>query len=119
MVWGMLLKTFSHNLYALSVLKGGLVLDFWSSSGQNFSWCHLTRGGVESEQLKNLIELLTPIVLTSNPDMYTWDYDPSGTFLVNSARRHIDSYTLSDRGVVTPQNKHAPIKVSIFCGDCY
>lgn len=57
---------------------------------------------MESEQLKNLIELLTPIVLTSNPDMYTWDYDPSGTFLVNSARRHIDSYTLSDRGVVTP-----------------
>lgn len=47
------------------VSQGALVRDFWSSAGWTFSWRHPIRGGVKGLQFENLMDLLTPVVMTS------------------------------------------------------
>ena len=98
---GVLFKMQFHRLFSLSLLKDGLVSDFWTSGGWNFSWRRGIREGVEAEQLESLIQILTPIQLTSIPDRWSWSLDPSGVFSVSSMRRYIDSISPSVSGVGT------------------
>ncbi|CAH1426155.1 unnamed protein product [Lactuca virosa] len=95
-VWcgGVLFKTQFPRLYSLSLMKDGLVAYFWTSSGWNFFWRRHIRGGIEAEQFQSLMQILTPIQLSSTPDRWSWSLDPSGVFSVNSMRRHIDSLSL-------------------------
>nr|KAJ0223012.1 hypothetical protein LSAT_V11C200087660 [Lactuca sativa] len=88
-VWcgGVLFKTHFHRLFSLSLLKDGLVSDFWPFGGWNFSWKRGIRGGVETEQLESFMQILTPIQLTSIPNRWSWSLDPSGVFSISSMIR--------------------------------
>nr|KAJ0189439.1 hypothetical protein LSAT_V11C800425000 [Lactuca sativa] len=43
------------------------------------------RGGGESMQLENILSILSSVVLSTVPDKWSWDLDPSGCFSVKSA----------------------------------
>nr|KAJ0216551.1 hypothetical protein LSAT_V11C300119760 [Lactuca sativa] len=115
-VWcgGVLFKTQFHRLFSLSLLKDGLVSDFWTFGGWNFLWRCGIRGGVETEQLESLMQILTPIQLTSIPNNWSWSLDPSGVFSVSSMRRYIDSISLLISGVGTRWNRNCETACQIW-----
>lgn len=94
--------------------NNALGMEFWSSSGRDFSWQGPIRGGIETFQFQSFLELLSSMELGSQPDRWNWELDNSGIFSVSSIRRYIDDFRLLVGGIVTRWNKFVPIKVNVL-----
>ncbi|GJS15090.1 RNA-directed DNA polymerase, eukaryota [Tanacetum coccineum] len=71
------------------------------------------RGGVESQQLDHLLELLGSVILSNMEDRWFWDLNGVGVFRVKDVRNLLDESFLPK--VEVPRwIKSIPIKVNVF-----
>nr|GEX97041.1 RNA-directed DNA polymerase, eukaryota [Tanacetum cinerariifolium] len=78
-----------------------------------FSFRRNTRGGVEQEQLGDLVTLMHDVSLSPMADRWTWALENSGEFTVSSVRKHIDDKLIPRVGSKTRWIKYVPIKVNV------
>ncbi|GJW56145.1 hypothetical protein Tco_0102876 [Tanacetum coccineum] len=71
------------------------------------------RGGAESNQLDELLEVIRHVSLSASVDGRKWELDISG-FSVSSARSYIDEHTLLGSFTSTRWLRCIPIKVNVF-----
>ncbi|GKA34396.1 RNA-directed DNA polymerase, eukaryota [Tanacetum coccineum] len=72
------------------------------------------RGGVESQQLDHLLELLGSVILSNMEDRWFWDLNGVGVFRVKDVRNLLDESFLPKVEVPTRWIKSIPIKVNVF-----
>nr|GEW19668.1 RNA-directed DNA polymerase, eukaryota [Tanacetum cinerariifolium] len=72
------------------------------------------RGGLESTQLSQLLDLLDSVVLSNSDDRWVWDLNGEGIFQVKDARILLDDFFLPKAGTPTRWVKSIPIKLNIF-----
>ncbi|GKC18528.1 RNA-directed DNA polymerase, eukaryota [Tanacetum coccineum] len=72
------------------------------------------RGGVEADQLDNIMEMVQSKVLSDIDDRWIWDLNGEGVFRVKDARDLLDEALLPKVNVATRWIKTVPIKVNIF-----
>ncbi|GJY51303.1 RNA-directed DNA polymerase, eukaryota [Tanacetum coccineum] len=72
------------------------------------------RGGVETQQLENIQELVRSKVLSNVDDRWAWDLNGDGDFCVKDARDLVDEVLLPKENVATRWIKTIPIKVNVF-----
>ncbi|GJR26099.1 RNA-directed DNA polymerase, eukaryota [Tanacetum coccineum] len=78
------------------------------------SFRRLVRGGVESQQLDHLLELLGSVILSNMEDRWFWDLNGVGVFRVKDVRNLLDESFLPKVEVPTRWIKSIPIKVNVF-----
>nr|GEX88094.1 RNA-directed DNA polymerase, eukaryota, reverse transcriptase zinc-binding domain protein [Tanacetum cinerariifolium] len=76
-----------------------------------FSFRRNTRGGVEQEQLGDLVTLMHDVSLSPMADR--WALENSREFTVSSVRKHIDDKLILGVGSKTRWIKYVPIKVNV------
>nr|GEX19224.1 hypothetical protein [Tanacetum cinerariifolium] len=105
-------------LYALENNKDYSVAD--KMQGEiALSFRRLVRGGVESQQLENIQELVRSKVLSNVDDRWAWDLNGDGEFRVKDARDLVDEILLPKENVSTRWIKSIPIKVNVFAWKLY
>nr|GEZ77976.1 putative RNA-directed DNA polymerase, eukaryota, reverse transcriptase zinc-binding domain protein [Tanacetum cinerariifolium] len=72
------------------------------------------RGGLESTQLSQLLDLLDSMVLPNLDDRWVWDLNGDGIFQVKDARILLDDFFLPKAVTPTRWVKSIPIKLNIF-----
>ncbi|GKB72864.1 RNA-directed DNA polymerase, eukaryota [Tanacetum coccineum] len=72
------------------------------------------RGGVESQQLIQLQELISTSILANAEDRWVWDLNGSGSFRVSDVRNLLDEFFLPKDEIATRWIKFIPIKVNVF-----
>ncbi|GJZ58960.1 RNA-directed DNA polymerase, eukaryota [Tanacetum coccineum] len=72
------------------------------------------RGGVESQQLIQLQELISTSILANAEDQWLWDLHGSGSFRVSDVRNLLDEFFLPKDKIATRWIKFIPIKVNVF-----
>ncbi|GJW17013.1 RNA-directed DNA polymerase, eukaryota [Tanacetum coccineum] len=72
------------------------------------------RGGVETQQLENIQDLVRSKVLSNVDDRWAWDLNGGGDFCVKDARDLVDEVLLPKENVATRWIKTIPIKVNVF-----
>nr|GEY33881.1 RNA-directed DNA polymerase, eukaryota [Tanacetum cinerariifolium] len=77
------------------------------------------RGGVEEEQLHQLVELVGSISLSISNDRWAWLLGSYGEFSVHSARTYIDEIILPTVGDSTRWVKVVSIKINILAWKVY
>nr|GFC72068.1 hypothetical protein [Tanacetum cinerariifolium] len=90
-------RTFPR-LYALEIRKGITVADKLIDATFVASFHRSPRGGVEEEQLYQLVELVGSISLSISNDRWAWPFGSSGEFSIHSARTYIDDILLPTVG---------------------
>ncbi|GKC08592.1 RNA-directed DNA polymerase, eukaryota, partial [Tanacetum coccineum] len=74
----------------------------------------LPRGGIESEQYRNLSDAVSDIILPQMHDRWSWSLNASREFSVCSVRNVIDDVYLPKSEVPTRWVKEVPIKINIL-----
>ena len=100
-------------LYALELSKSVSVAKKIQNSVVS-SFRRPVRGGIESFQMEQLLEMLTSVILSDSRDRWVWDLNGNGVFCVRDARCLIDEFFLPSSNVATHWIKQIPIKVNIF-----
>nr|GEZ54817.1 hypothetical protein [Tanacetum cinerariifolium] len=72
------------------------------------------RGGVESQQLEIIKDLVRLMVLSNVDDRWAWDLNGDGDFCIKDARDLMDEVLLPKENVATRWIKTIPIKVNVF-----
>lgn len=72
------------------------------------------RGGAEDEQFLLLQSRLVDLILPQLHDRWSWSFDASGKFSVNSVRNLVDDMFLPMEDVPTRWVKVIPIKINVF-----
>ncbi|GJV88518.1 RNA-directed DNA polymerase, eukaryota [Tanacetum coccineum] len=72
------------------------------------------RGGVESQQLSLLHDLISSTLLSNVEDRWVWNLNGSGLFRVSDIRNLVDETFLPKDEVATRWIKYIPIKINIF-----
>nr|GEX22354.1 RNA-directed DNA polymerase, eukaryota [Tanacetum cinerariifolium] len=72
------------------------------------------RGGVESQQLFQLQELISTSILSNAEDRWVWDLNGSDSFRVRDVRNLLDEFFLPKDEIATRWIKFIPIKVNVF-----
>ncbi|GJX08641.1 putative ribonuclease H-like domain-containing protein [Tanacetum coccineum] len=72
------------------------------------------RGGVESNQFCDLLNIIRGISLSDQRDFWQWSVDSAKGYTVASARSLIDSAILETGSEATRWNRNIPIKVNVF-----
>nr|GEW79171.1 RNA-directed DNA polymerase, eukaryota [Tanacetum cinerariifolium] len=107
-------------LYTLESCKRITVGEKTRQPSLEFSFRRNTIGGVEQEQLGDLVTLMHDVSLSPMADRWTWALENSGEFIVSSVRKHIDDKLIPGVGSKTRFNvsrrgKHID---SIMCAVC-
>ncbi|GJY78322.1 hypothetical protein Tco_0484123 [Tanacetum coccineum] len=84
------------------------------SEGLNSSLRRPVRGGVESQQLSLLNDLVSSVSLSNSEDRWVWNLNGSGLFRVCDIRNLLDEKFLPKVEVATRWIKYIPIKINIF-----
>nr|GEX20161.1 cysteine-rich receptor-like protein kinase [Tanacetum cinerariifolium] len=100
-------------LYTLESCKRITVGEKMRQPSLEFSFRRNTRGGVEQEQLGDLVTLMHDVSLSPMADRWTWALENSGEFIVLSVRKHIDDKLIHRVGSKTRWIKYVPIKVNV------
>ncbi|GKC12718.1 RNA-directed DNA polymerase, eukaryota [Tanacetum coccineum] len=100
-------------IYTLELNKDICVADKLQSS-VDLSLRRSVRGGVESHQLEQLLELLGLVILSNSCDRWYWDLNGNGFFCVKDVRNLLDDFFLPKADVATRWIKQIPIKINIF-----
>ncbi|GJZ50409.1 RNA-directed DNA polymerase, eukaryota [Tanacetum coccineum] len=72
------------------------------------------RGGIESQQLSLLHDLISSTLLSNVEDRWVWNLNGSGLFRVSDIRNLVDETFLPKDEVATRWIKYIPIKINIF-----
>nr|GEZ47374.1 RNA-directed DNA polymerase, eukaryota [Tanacetum cinerariifolium] len=80
----------------------------------DMSFRRQVRGGVESQQLEIIKDLVRLKVLSNVDDRWAWDLNGDGDFCVKDARDLVDEVLLPKENVATRCIKTIPIKVNVF-----
>ncbi|GJW89447.1 RNA-directed DNA polymerase, eukaryota [Tanacetum coccineum] len=107
------LKYLFPRLYALESIKESSVADKLQAHIAS-SFRRAVRGGVETQQLNHLLDLLGSVILSNMDDRWVWDLNGDGVFRVKDARNLLDETFLPKDDVPTRWIKCVPIKVNIF-----
>ncbi|GJV94416.1 RNA-directed DNA polymerase, eukaryota [Tanacetum coccineum] len=107
------LKYLFPRLYALESIKESSVVDKLQAHIAS-SFSRAVRGGVETQQLNHLLDLLGSVILSNTDDRWVWDLNGDGVFRVKDARNLLDETFLPKDDVPTRWIKCVPIKVNIF-----
>nr|GEV11058.1 ribonuclease H-like domain-containing protein [Tanacetum cinerariifolium] len=100
-------------LFALDVNKEGTVTSKLSVPLSS-SFRRDVRGGAESEQLSQCLNILGSVVLSNSEDRYFWDLNGDGEFRVKDIRLLLDDAFLPKDDSPTRWVKSIPIKINIF-----
>ncbi|GJX46125.1 RNA-directed DNA polymerase, eukaryota [Tanacetum coccineum] len=100
-------------LYALYINKECTVADKMVASFTS-SFRREVRGGAESLQLTQILDLLGTVILSNMEDRWIWDLNGDGDFCVKDVRNLLDVTFLSKADSPTRWIKTIPIKVNIF-----
>nr|GEU91165.1 RNA-directed DNA polymerase, eukaryota [Tanacetum cinerariifolium] len=80
----------------------------------DISFRRQVRGGVESQQLEIIKDLVRLKVLSNVDDRWAWDLNGDGDFCVKDARDLVDEVLLPKQNVATRWIKTIPIKMNVF-----
>nr|GFA30669.1 RNA-directed DNA polymerase, eukaryota [Tanacetum cinerariifolium] len=72
------------------------------------------RGGADSEQLSQCLNILGSVILSNSEDRYFWDINGDGEFRVKDIRLLLDDAFLPKDDSSTRWVKSIPIKINIF-----
>ncbi|GJX59712.1 RNA-directed DNA polymerase, eukaryota [Tanacetum coccineum] len=86
----------------------------WGGVCLSFTFRRPIRGGIESQQMDSLNDLLQTIVLSDSNDRWVCDLAGDGSFCVKDIRNRIDDVILPSTPIPTRWLKIIPIKVNIF-----
>nr|GEU33183.1 protein CDC73 homolog [Tanacetum cinerariifolium] len=100
-------------LYTLESCKRITVGEKMRQPSLEFSFRRNTRGGVEQEQLWDLVTLMHDVNLSPMADRWMWALENSREFTVSSVRKHIDDKLIPGVGSKTRWIKYVPIKVNV------
>nr|GEU39486.1 RNA-directed DNA polymerase, eukaryota, reverse transcriptase zinc-binding domain protein [Tanacetum cinerariifolium] len=100
-------------LYTLESCKRITVGEKMRQPSLEFSFRGNIRGGMEQEQLGDLVTLMHDVSLSPMADRWTWALENSGEFTVSSVRKHIDDKLIPGVGSKTRWIKYVPIKVNV------
>ncbi|GJY29847.1 RNA-directed DNA polymerase, eukaryota [Tanacetum coccineum] len=100
-------------LYALDINKECTVADKMVASFTS-SFRREVRGGAESLQLTQILDLLGTVILSNMEDRWIWDLNGDGEFCVKDVRNLLDATFLPKADSPTRWIKTIPIKVNIF-----
>ncbi|GJZ99921.1 RNA-directed DNA polymerase, eukaryota [Tanacetum coccineum] len=100
-------------LYALDINKECTVADKMVASFTS-SFRREVRGGAESLQLTQILDLLGTVILSNMEDRWIWDLNGDGEFCVKDVRNLLDVTFLPKADSPTRWIKTIPIKVNIF-----
>nr|GEU89024.1 hypothetical protein [Tanacetum cinerariifolium] len=95
------LRNHFPRLYNLESCKWITVGEKMRQPSLEFSFRRNTRGGVEQEQLGDLVKLMHDVSLSPMADRWTWALENSGEFTVSSVRKHIDDKLIPGVGSKT------------------
>nr|GEZ80181.1 RNA-directed DNA polymerase, eukaryota, reverse transcriptase zinc-binding domain protein [Tanacetum cinerariifolium] len=107
-------KTRFHRLYALEDQKKISVSEKMRQLDVAHSFRRRPRGGIEQDQLTNLVELMQDVSLTPMHDRWRWSLCSDGEFRVATVRKYIDEKMLPVIGAKTRWCKFLPIKINVF-----
>nr|GEZ04539.1 RNA-directed DNA polymerase, eukaryota [Tanacetum cinerariifolium] len=107
------LKFLFPRLYALESIKESSVANKLQAHIAS-SFRRAVRGGVETQQLNHLLDLLGSVILSNMEDRWVWDLNGDGVFRVKDAHNLLDETFLPKDDVTTRWIKCVPIKVNIF-----
>nr|GEU58001.1 RNA-directed DNA polymerase, eukaryota, nucleotide-binding alpha-beta plait domain protein [Tanacetum cinerariifolium] len=107
------LKTLYTRIYALEAEKNISVAAKFVLPSFCSSLRRIPRGGVEQNQLSELLAILEGLVLPNMLDRRSWSLSGSGEFSVSSIRKLIDDHTLKAISSKTRWIKIVPIKINI------
>ena len=79
-----------------------------------FSWRCQIRGGAETDQHNNILDISSLVSVGSQRDKWVWSFDHLCQFSVISARRVIDVHRLPQGGMPTRWNRFVPIKINVL-----
>ncbi|GJV40469.1 RNA-directed DNA polymerase, eukaryota, reverse transcriptase zinc-binding domain protein [Tanacetum coccineum] len=108
------LKHAYPRLYSLELNKHISMASKFSDSSLIASFRRPPRGGVEADQLQQLISDTSLVILHNANDRWTWRLDSLGVFSVKSVREFIDDSFLPKADSCTRWVKYVPIKINIF-----
>nr|GEX12039.1 RNA-directed DNA polymerase, eukaryota [Tanacetum cinerariifolium] len=111
---GLTLKMCFPRLYALEICNDITVASKVCDHSFTSSLCRQPRGGIEQEQLMDLLALTNDIRLVPMEDRWSWNLTSSGMFSVSSVRRVIDDKILLDDIQKTRWVRLVPIKVNVL-----
>nr|GEU67457.1 RNA-directed DNA polymerase, eukaryota, reverse transcriptase zinc-binding domain protein [Tanacetum cinerariifolium] len=100
-------------LFALDVNKEGTVASKLSVPLSSL-FRRDVRGGAESEQLSQCLNILGSVVLSNSKDRYFWDLNGDGEFRVKDIRLLLDDTFLPKDDSPTKWVKSIPNKINIF-----
>ncbi|GJZ18722.1 RNA-directed DNA polymerase, eukaryota [Tanacetum coccineum] len=100
-------------LYALDINKECTVADKMVASFTS-SFRREVRGGAESLQLTQILDLLGTVILSNMEDRWIWDLNGDGEFCVKDVRNLLDATFLPKADSPTRWIKTIPIKVNIL-----
>ncbi|XP_071709026.1 uncharacterized protein [Rutidosis leptorrhynchoides] len=83
-------------------------------SFESYGWRRLPRGGIESIQWQQLMDVVNQVQLVNECDQWCWDGFKFGIYSVSQARKMIDSIDQQDPSQPTLWCKYAPIKINVF-----
>ena len=86
----------------------------WGDGGWIWNWRSDVRGGIEHEQLENLLSILMGIQLQEGNDQICWSLDGERNFSVAGTRRHIDAFLHTGSDMDTLWCNAVPKKVNVF-----
>ncbi|GJX65067.1 putative reverse transcriptase domain-containing protein [Tanacetum coccineum] len=101
-------------LYLLECAKHAIVVVKFNDSSLFDSFRRPPRGGIEEEQLLNLVDIVAPMILSNSNDRWVWSLDSSSEFSVKTAHSYIDEFFLPTVGAPIRWVKVVPIKINIF-----
>nr|GEV74906.1 coatomer subunit gamma-2 [Tanacetum cinerariifolium] len=90
------------------------VCERWGDGGWIWNWRRDVRGGIEQEQLENMLSILMDIQVQEGNIQICWSLDGQTEFTVAGIRRHIDAFLHTSRDMCTLWCNSVPKKVNVF-----
>nr|GEZ89375.1 RNA-directed DNA polymerase, eukaryota, reverse transcriptase zinc-binding domain protein [Tanacetum cinerariifolium] len=110
-------QTLKFMLHRLFALETNTLISMAERKRQGIglaSFLRHVRGGVESTQWEEMLELLDTVHLSSMADKWAWTLHDMGSFTVSSARVFIDNKYLITSGEPTSWCNLIPIKINVM-----
>ncbi|GKE17562.1 RNA-directed DNA polymerase, eukaryota [Tanacetum coccineum] len=103
-----------NRLFRLESDSNCKVCERWGDVGWIWNWRRGVRGGIEQEQLENMLAILTCIQLQEGNDKLCWSLDGETEFSVAGTRRRIDAFLHTGSNIGSIWCNSVPKKVNVF-----
>ncbi|XP_071692876.1 uncharacterized protein [Rutidosis leptorrhynchoides] len=107
------LATRLPRLFSLDRCQVSTIASKRSSGSWLWTWRHEPRRGIEQLQFTDLLNIISDISFSTDPDYWTWD-GPNSLYSVSHARNLIDKFDLTPCIRPTDWYKFVHLKVNVF-----